>query len=108
VVDGAVPAEQQRGNFDPSPSVEARMRSFQDSIEKMLWPEKREKDKILGDKVPGLIDRTTSRSTVSIPAGYLPAEPGVVQPILRFLHVFAPSIFGEGGLTIGPFPRALR
>jgi hypothetical protein len=93
------------GNFDPSPSVEARMRSFQDSIEKMLWPEKREKDKILGDKVPGLIDRTTSRSTVSIPAGYLPAEPGVVQPILRFLHVFAPSIFGEGGLTIGPIPQ---
>jgi len=63
------------GNFDPSPSVEARMRSFQDSIEKMLWPEKREKDKVLGDKVPGLIDRTIARSRVSIPAGYLPPEP---------------------------------
>ena len=29
------------GKFEPSPSVEARMRSFQDSIEKLLWPEKR-------------------------------------------------------------------
>ncbi len=93
------------GNFDPSPSVEARMRSFQDSIEKMLWPEKREKDKVLGDKVPGLIDRTIARSRVSIPAGYLPPEPGVVEPLLRFLHVFAPSIFGEGGITIGPIPQ---
>jgi hypothetical protein len=93
------------GNFDPSPSVEARMGSFQDSIEKMLWPEKREKDKILGDKVPGLIDRTVARSSLSIPAGYLPAEPGVVQPVLRFLHVFAPSVFGEGGITIGPIPQ---
>ena len=28
------------GKFDPSPSVDARMRSFQNSIEQMLWPEK--------------------------------------------------------------------
>ena len=41
------------GKFNPSPSVEARMDSFQDSIEKMLWPEKRDKDPVLGDKVPG-------------------------------------------------------
>ena len=27
--------------------------SFEDSIEKMLWPEKRERDPVLGDKVPG-------------------------------------------------------
>ena len=32
------------GKFNPSPSVEGRMESFQDSIEKMLWPEKRDKD----------------------------------------------------------------
>ncbi len=32
------------GPFDPSPSVEARMRVFQESIEQMLWPEKRRKD----------------------------------------------------------------
>src|SRR6185503_6337870 len=28
------------GRFNPSPSVEARMGVFQDSIEKMLWPER--------------------------------------------------------------------
>ena len=32
------------GKFNPSPSVGARMESFDDSIEKMLWPEKRDKD----------------------------------------------------------------
>ena len=42
------------------------MRSFQDSIEKLLWPEKRDKDPVLGDKVPGLIDRTTERSFVRV------------------------------------------
>ena len=47
------------GRFNPSPSVEARMASFDDSITKMLWPEKREKDAVLGDKIPGVIDRTT-------------------------------------------------
>ena len=41
------------GKFNASPSVEARMDSFQDSIEQMLWPEKRDKDQLLGDKVPG-------------------------------------------------------
>ena len=50
------------GPFEPSPSVDARMASFDDSIEQMLWPEKREKDAVLGDKVPGVIDRTTTRS----------------------------------------------
>ena len=48
------------------------MSSFQDSIEKMLWPEKRDKDPVLGDKIPGVIDRTTTRSYLRIPGGYLP------------------------------------
>ena len=50
------------------------MDSFQDSIEKMLWPEKRDKDSVLGDKVPGTIDRTTDRSYIRVPAGYLPTR----------------------------------
>ena len=29
------------GRFNPSPSVKARMESFHDSIEQLLWPEKR-------------------------------------------------------------------
>ena len=48
------------------------MDSFQDSIEKMLWPEKRDKDSVLGDKVPGIIDRTTQTSYLRVPSGYLP------------------------------------
>ena len=54
------------GKFDPSPSVAARMGSFQDSIEKMLWPEKRDKDPVLGDKVPrGRPDRPHDRPAIS-------------------------------------------
>jgi hypothetical protein len=89
------------GHFESSPSVEARMRSFQDSIEKLLWPELRERDKLLGDKVPGLMDRTTGPSYLRVPAGYLP---DYLKPLAGSLHRLFPSIFGEGGLEIGPIP----
>ena len=45
------------------------MRVFQASIEQMLWPEKRAHDTVLGDKVPGVIDRTTARSYITHPGG---------------------------------------
>jgi len=32
------------GDFNPSPSVKDRMQSFDDSIEQMLWPEKRKRN----------------------------------------------------------------
>jgi hypothetical protein len=89
------------GRFEWSPSVEARMASFQDSIEKLLWPERRLKDAVLGDKVPGRIDRTTDRSYVRIAAGYLPDE---FRPLLGPLNRYVPWLFGEGGLRIGPIP----
>jgi hypothetical protein len=89
------------GKFDPSPSVEARMGSFQDSIEKLLWPEKREKDSVLGDKVPGVIDRTTTTSYLRVAAGYLP---DFLQGLRGPLNRFAPYLFGQGGLEIGPIP----
>jgi hypothetical protein len=54
------------------------MKSFQDSIEQLLWPEKREKDSVLGDKVPGKIDRTTTMSYLRVPVGYLP---DLLQPL---------------------------
>ena len=89
------------GTFEWSPSVEARMRSFEDSIEKLLWPEKRERDTLLGDKVPGVIDRTTRTSFLKVPAGQLP-EPlqGLIGPLSRFL----PWLFGHGQVEIGPIP----
>jgi hypothetical protein len=89
------------GRFEPSPSVPARMASFQDSIEKMLWPERREKDPVLGDKVPGVIDRTTRTSYLWVPAGYLP---DLVKPLLGPLHRKFPAVFGEDEINIGPIP----
>src|SRR6266498_2701351 len=89
------------GKFDPSPSVGARMRSFQDSIEQLLWPEKREKDPVLGAKVPGVIDRTTARSYLRVSGGYLPH---FLRPLLDPLHRYIPWLIGEGGVEIGPIP----
>jgi hypothetical protein len=93
------------GKFRWEPSVEARMDSFQDSIEKMLWPEKRERDPLLGDKIPGpsLIDRTTGPSYLRVPAGYLPdflTKPKLVGLTKRL----TPAIIGAGGIEIGPIP----
>ena len=96
------------GRFDPSPGVEARVQSFHHSIEQLLWPEKREKDLILGDKVPGVIDRTTTRSYLRIPKGYLP---DFLQGILELEEKILPdvqllpSLFTENGIEIGPIPK---
>jgi hypothetical protein len=95
--------------FEQDPSVDARMRVFQASIEQMLWPEKREHDAVLGDKKPGdpiyVIDRTTARSGISIPAAYIP-EP--LRPANARLGKVLPKLFdADGGITIGPFPKGL-
>jgi hypothetical protein len=90
------------GPFDPSPSVDARMGVFQRSIEQMLWPETREHDAVLGKKVPGTIDRTTVPSYVLVPGGYLP---DALRSLLPWTQRVAPSIFGEGGVKIGPIPE---
>jgi hypothetical protein len=92
-------------NYNPSPSLENRMKSFDDSITKMLWPEKRDKDSELGNKIegrPSLIDRTTQRSYLRIPAGYLPDE---LRGLLGIGNRWFPKFFGEGGLQIGPIPK---
>jgi hypothetical protein len=89
------------GKFNPSPSVDARMQSFHNSIEQMLWPEKRDMDRVLGDKVPGLIDRTTATSFLRIPKGYLP---DLVQNLDELNQLLLPTIFGKEGIEIGPIP----
>ena len=87
-------------DYNPSPSVANRMAAFQDGIEKMLWPEKRDRDPVLGDKVPGLIDRTTQESSITIPPGYLP---GSLQSWGPWLF---PRLFKEDvGLVVSPIPR---
>jgi hypothetical protein len=87
------------GRFNPDPSVAGRMDSFQDSIEKMLWPEKRERDSVLGDKVPGVIDRTTELSYIRIKPGYLP------DFLKGWSEWLLPSVFGDNGFELGPIPR---
>jgi hypothetical protein len=106
------------GRFEASPSVEARMKSFQDSIEKMLWPEKRQSDTEqpggsrgfkefqvrLDDKdlkLPGVIDRTTEKSYLRVAAGYLPES---VRPWYEPLSRWLPWLFGDMGVEVGPIP----
>lgn len=86
-------------DYNPSPSVENRIATFNDGIEKMLWPEKRDRDSVVGDKVHGLIDRTTETSWVSVSAGYLPESIQGAGPWLF------PRLFSEEGLKLGPIPR---
>ncbi|MEY4917378.1 MAG: hypothetical protein RL616_1291, partial [Verrucomicrobiota bacterium] len=88
---------------DTDPSVAARMKVFDASIEQMLWPEKRERDSILGNKVPGTIDRTTQRSDVTIPVGFVP---DALLPLQGRLHRWFPWLVDEGGdIVLGPIPK---
>ena len=90
------------GEFHVSPSVDERMKSFQNSIEQMLWPEKRDKDLILGDKIPGRIDRTTQQSYLRVSSGFLP---DFLKGTSGFLSKYFPSIFADEGIEIGPLPK---
>jgi hypothetical protein len=90
------------GTFHGEGSVEARMASFNDSIQQMLWPEKRQKDSLLRDKVPGYIQRTTSDSYLKISYGYLP---GFFNGLMDLLSRWLPSVFSNNGLEVGPIPK---
>ena len=93
------------GPFDTNPSVEARVKVFDASIEQMLWPEKRERDAVLGNKVPGTIDRTTERSNVTIPIGFVP---DAMRPLQSMLHRWLPWLVGSGGdVVLGPIPKGV-
>jgi len=93
------------GAYNHDPSVAGRMRAFQSGIEQMLWPETRARDPLLGDTVPGLIDRTTERSYIRIPVGFVPDS-------LRLLRgpgneLLPDLIDTDGSITIGPIPKGL-
>jgi hypothetical protein len=99
------------GRFEESPSVEARMRSFDDSIHKMLWPDDRDKDSLLGAKIPGIIDRVGDRAPaghgdqpvyLKVSRGYLP---DFVVATLSAKRELFPSLFTDDGVRIGPIPK---
>jgi hypothetical protein len=100
------------GVFESSPSVDARMRSFNNSIEQMLWPEKRAKDSdqraslpdgvyLLDGTGPSWIDRTDRQTYLRVASGYLP-EP--LSGATRLLHTLLPKLFSVDGVQIGPIP----
>jgi hypothetical protein len=98
------------GTFQEQPSVDARMMSFNDSIEQMLWPEKRAHDTLIGNKIPlaanGLLQpsaiaRTTQISYLRVATGFLPDSlQGLAGPLGRFF----PSLLHNGEIEIGPIP----
>jgi len=88
--------------LNPAPSVAKRLEAFQDGIEKMLWPEKRDKDALLGDKIPGKIDRTTQSSYLKISYGYLP---DALQNLRGFSRFFPWLVDDKDKIIkIGPIP----
>jgi len=96
------------GPFSSDPSVEGRMKLFEVSIEQMLWPEKRDHDPILGDKVPGVIDRTTERSWVKITVGYLPEGLQRLNWLSGWMHRLLPWLVSDSGdVTLGPIPKGV-
>ena len=95
------------GPFDESPSVEARMRVFQTSIEQLLWPERREKDTLFRDlgiegAGVGIIQRTQEDSHIRVPRGYVPPA---LRPLLAITRGLAPALFRDGEVFIGPIPK---
>ncbi|HLW76741.1 MAG TPA: hypothetical protein VKS01_07135, partial [Bryobacteraceae bacterium] len=99
------------GKFNPSPSVDDRMTVFNDSINKMLNPELRDKDTDANGNptpvatklanLPSKIYRTTARSYINVPRGYLPSPLG---DFLSFNKAILGSIQDSDGLKIGPIP----
>jgi hypothetical protein len=93
------------GPFDSDPSVASRMKVFDASIEQMLWPEKRAQDTILAGRIPGTIDRTTQRSQLTIPVGFVP---DALQPLQKDAHWWLPRFVSQGGdIELGPIPKGM-
>lgn len=93
------------GTFNPSPAVADRLQSFNDSIDKMLWPEKREGNMTVvtlsGKQHPGWIDRTPEMTYLTASAGYLPKEFKRLAGVLAWLF---PNAVSNGEVKIGPIP----
>src|SRR5260221_2546081 len=95
------------GHFEWSGTVPDRMKAFDDGIEQMLWPEKRDSNVTFvtasGKKAPGWIDRTTERSYLSLAPGYLPWWLARLSDS-HLAHWF-PHVFHGGSVRLGPIPK---
>lgn len=92
------------GEFNPSPAVEDRMQSFNNSIEQMLWPEKRKGNlqyqTANGKMLPGWVDKTFETSYLRVPSGYLPK---LLNDLIDKIE--GGKFAGEMGLELGPIPK---
>jgi hypothetical protein len=105
------------GWFYESGSVDDRLRSFDDSITKLLWPEKREgTDRVVtksGLIHPGKIDRLPEKGYLMTDPGFLPKP---LQGLPRALSTAMPNVFRSellpsgreyGRVQLGPFPKGM-
>jgi hypothetical protein len=90
-------------DFDTSPSVDSRMKQFDIAIRQILWPETRTQDSnpvvAAAVKGPSLIDRTSAKSYLKIPSGFVPS------PLADLVKVLLPSFTDSDGIRIGPIPE---
>jgi hypothetical protein len=86
------------GSFrDARVSIDDRLKAFDEAMDRLLNPERRDEDSILGRQVPGVIDRTTVDSYVEIPPG------GWGRWLLR--RACPTKVDNQGFLRLGPIPK---
>ncbi|MDQ8726119.1 hypothetical protein [Bradyrhizobium sp. LHD-71] len=97
------------GPLNGDPSVEARLKAYDAAMEQLLWPEKRDKDALLGNKGVGLIDRTSEPTLITIPSSHIPGPfAGWHEWAYQWAHRWLPWLVSSGGdITIGPIPKNL-
>ena len=94
------------GTFEWTGSVEGRMGSFDDSIAKLLWPERREGEENVvtqsGLVHPGYIERLPEKAYLMTDVGYLPK---FARGLPSALGKAMPNVFRNGKVQLGPFPK---
>jgi len=94
-------------DYDPyDPGVASRLRVFEDSITKLLYPQRRRRDEATAAPVPGYIYRTTAPSCLRVPRRYVP---GCCWDWLAgAAHWLAPwAVNARGDIELGPFPEGM-
>ena len=90
------------GPFTTDPSVDARMKVFNASIEQLLWPERRDHE----EGFDGVIVRTTQRSSIIIPKRAVPVEAESLVDGLSS-EPFSRLFDKPGAYVLGPIPKGM-